>query len=673
MAEGEDVIVDVARHATEYAQALWRRRTQRERADPPSLAELAPRLSLLVRAASGRTLPLRAAQAPAQPTVLARLFRRSEGPLWTSALPATDGASIWLPATLGSLSADAALAWYRVMALQQAMRVARSSVEFWPGPADALVADLYLLFEAVSADSDLVRVFPGVGAHLRTTRAASLTGRPPTSALPPPLRAVEAVFRRECSAVVAIAGSHVGTRATKPSDSLAAAMQLATALRNDFPGTSFGSHPLYKDFWVGELRRPERMAADAALPIAEERLDSAATRSARLPRRPKVRDEDDDPSGPGAWMVQTSQPQEKAEDPRGLQRPTDRDDVTSADELADALSELPEARLVSSRSRPREVLLSDDPPEASARRVPAARSRSSAPLSYPEWDYRLGAYHPEAATVHELPSEGGNPSWVEQTLGRHRSMLQQIRRQFELLRARRCRLRRQVDGDEIDLDAYLESQSDFRAGLPLAQRLYQSERRLHRDLAIVLLVDVSGSTDSWVVGHRRVIDVEREALLLVCVALEGLMQPYAVQAFSGDGPQRVIVRNVKGFDEAFSAAVARRIASLEPEQYTRVGAAVRHATTQIMRQPAQHRLLLLLSDGKPNDVDDYNGRYGVEDFRQAITEAKLQGVSPFCLTIDRQAAAYLPFVFGPGHYALLTRPERLPVVLLDWVRRLVAS
>ena len=92
-----------------------------------------------------------------------------------------------------------------------------------------------------------------------------------------------------------------------------------------------------------------------------------------------------------------------------------------------------------------------------------------------------------------------------------------------------------------------------------------------------------------------------------------------------------------------------------------------------MRQPARHRLLLLLSDGKPNDVDQYQGRYGVEDFRQAVAEAKLQGVSPFCLTIDRQAATYLPVVFGPGHYALLTRPELLPLALLDWVRRLLAE
>ena len=101
------------------------------------------------------------------------------------------------------------------------------------------------------------------------------------------------------------------------------------------------------------------------------------------------------------------------------------------------------------------------------------------------------------------------------------------------------------------------------------------------------------------------------------------------------------------------------------------GAALRHATSTLMRQPAAHRLLLLLSDGKPNDIDAYEGRYGLEDMRQAVTEARLQGIAPFCLTIDRQAARYLPMVFGAHHYALLPRPEELPQVLLQWLRRLV--
>jgi nitric oxide reductase NorD protein len=191
-------------------------------------------------------------------------------------------------------------------------------------------------------------------------------------------------------------------------------------------------------------------------------------------------------------------------------------------------------------------------------------------------------------------------------------------------------------------------------------------------MAIMLLVDVSGSTDGWIAADKRVIDVEREALLLVCIALDGMAEPYSVLAFSGEGPHGVVVRSVKRFDERYDNAVALRIAGLEPEHYTRAGAAIRHASTLLMSEPAEHRLLLLLSDGKPNDVDDYEGRYGVEDMRQAVTEARLQGISPFCLTVDRQPASYLGAVFGPHQYAMLPRPELLPLVLLDWLRRLVA-
>src|SRR5690606_18442844 len=141
----------------------------------------------------------------------------------------------------------------------------------------------------------------------------------------------------------------------------------------------------------------------------------------------------------------------------------------------------------------------------------------------------------------------------------------------------------------------------------------QTVRPERRDVAVALLADVSGSTDSWVSGSRRVIDVEREALVVVTHALAARGDPFAVYAFSGEGPGRVDVRVVKHFAEPAGAAVDRRIAGLHPERYTRMGAAFRHATARLMQQPARHRLLLVLSDGKPNDVDRYEGRYGVED------------------------------------------------------------
>ena len=234
------------------------------------------------------------------------------------------------------------------------------------------------------------------------------------------------------------------------------------------------------------------------------------------------------------------------------------------------------------------------------------------------------------------------------------------------------RLRRQSDDVDIAIAACVEGRPDLRAGGFLREGLYEARRPGRRSIAVSLLVDASGSTDGFIGDGRRVIDVEREALLLVCMALEGLGEPFSVMAFSGEGPHGVSMRMLKDFDERYGPDVALRIAGLEPENYTRAGAAIRHATSLLMQQPAEHRLLLMLSDGKPNDADRYDGLFGVEDMRQSVTEARLQGIFPFCLTVDLQAPAYLPKVFGADNYAVLSTPERLPMVLLDWTRRLLA-
>jgi nitric oxide reductase NorD protein len=190
---------------------------------------------------------------------------------------------------------------------------------------------------------------------------------------------------------------------------------------------------------------------------------------------------------------------------------------------------------------------------------------------------------------------------------------------------------------------------------------------------VALLVDVSASTDGWVSGERRIVDVEKEALLVVCEALDALGDPYGIFAFSGEGADAVSVICVKEFEERNGTVVRRRIAALESDRYTRIGAALRHVTAAICRQPARRRLLLVLSDGKPNDVDVYEGRYGVEDARQAIAEARRQGVNVFCLTVDREAPRYAGHLFGPAGFAVLRRADQLPVVLIEALRQLIRS
>lgn len=434
---------------------------------------------------------------------------------------------------------------------------------------------------------------------------------------------------------------------------------------------------LYRDWWTGEFRAASQTsAAHRSVDTDSSRSADSAPKSAQLDRSPQVREapEDEDDNKSGTWMVQTSQPHEQAEDPIGMHRPTDRDESTAAEELADALSELPEARLVCTPGRPREILLSQAPPKSRAKQlVQHSDAQGEQRVSYPEWDYRLQSYQTDAVMVHLREMAEGPQDWIEKAMSQHKAMLQLVRRRFEMLKAQRVRLRKQVEGDDIDIEAYVAGMADFRAGLPLTENLYQSCRQARRDLAMLILTDASGSTDGWISSDKRVVDVEREALLLVAIALQGMGEPYALQSFSGEGPRGVVVREIKRFDEPFGQAITRRIAALEPEHYTRAGAALRHATATLMGQHVSHRLLLLLSDGKPNDIDDYEGQYGTEDMRQAVTEARLQGINCFCLTVDRQAAGYLPGIFGPHQYGLLPRPELLPSVLLHWMKRLVQA
>ncbi len=685
MAEAEDLITDAARHATVFARDIWRRHVpEKEVERPVELGEFTQRLSFLIEAALDVAPPLRIAQPPAIANLLQRLVARRSGPFHTVAVPATDGRFLWLPRDLGTTDHAIALERYRILAVQQAMRATLLRQDAAIGPENKpspLLQDLYLVWLAAVADVEIARRLPGLRVVLQRLREESLQARPAIELMPPVRQKLEQLVRSILKENVGILPETMAQASSN-----ASLFQQASTMLSDWGEVTekgAGQRPpmggfLFKDLWTGELRLPDAplaMLASGAEAEDDDEGDNESPRSARMTRAPRVRDaeEEEDEGEQGAWMVQTAQPEEHAEDPLGMQRPTDRDESTAAEEFADSLSELNEARLISTPGRSKEILLSDDTPEARSKKEAPLAQPSVDAIAYPEWDYRITRYHEGGATVRIQPPQLGAPEWVAATLQHHASMLRAISRRFEMLRVERQRLRKQVEGDDIDLEAFVDGYADFRAGLPLPQGLYQTSRPVHRDLAICLLIDISGSTDGWVSHNRRIIDVEREALLLVCVALESLGEPYSVQAFSGNGPHNVTMRVIKDFDERYSEEVALRIAALEPERYTRAGAALRHASALLMKKPARQRLLLLLSDGKPNDSDHYEGRYGAEDMRQAVNEAQWQGISPFCLTIDRQAANYLPQVFGPQRYALLPRPELLPTVLLDWMRRLLAS
>jgi nitric oxide reductase NorD protein len=303
--------------------------------------------------------------------------------------------------------------------------------------------------------------------------------------------------------------------------------------------------------------------------------------------------------------------------------------------------------------------------EAASEGEDGAAPEDAQALHYDEWDYRRQQYRKAWCALRERDVHPGDPAFVERTVARYRAQIAGLRRSFEALRGEDKRLRAQRDGDDIDFDAVVRASAELRAGAELDPRLFTRRARHARDMAVLFMVDMSGSTKGWIN------DCEREALVLLAEALEVLGDRYAIYGFSGVTRRRCEVYRIKRFDEPYGQAVRERIAGILPLDYTRMGAAIRHLTGILSAVDARTRLLVTLSDGKPDDFSDgYRGEYGIEDTRQALIEAKRAGVHSFCITIDRDAASYLPRMYGAVNYTVIEDVARLPVKVAEVYRRL---
>ncbi|MBX9905790.1 MAG: hypothetical protein K2Y31_15680 [Burkholderiales bacterium] len=286
---------------------------------------------------------------------------------------------------------------------------------------------------------------------------------------------------------------------------------------------------------------------------------------------------------------------------------------------------------------------------------------------YREWDHKRRHYRKDWCVLRELDVSPVDNGFVENTLARYRPQVAQLKRSFEMLRDEDRLLKRQATGDDIDFDALIAGYADLRSGMELPDRLLTRRHKAERDLAALFMVDMSGSTKGWIN------DAERESLVMLCEALEVLGDRYAIYGFSGVTRKRCEIFRIKRFDEAYDQDVKQRIAGITPQDYTRMGAAIRHLTKLLNEVDARTRLLVTLSDGKPDDYSDhYRGEYGIEDTRQALIEAHHAGIKPFCITIDHEARDYLPHLYGPVNWTLVDNVERLPLKVADIYRRLTA-
>ncbi|MCB1351585.1 MAG: nitric oxide reductase D protein, partial [Rhodobacteraceae bacterium] len=345
-----------------------------------------------------------------------------------------------------------------------------------------------------------------------------------------------------------------------------------------------------------------------------------------------------------------------------INRRVEEDDLENARKAADDMDEIALGKVSKAPATKLKLHLDLSPADVD-------RERLSGRHLYPEWDHKAGAYLPEHCCVlaaRAEPSEGvpDDPA--------ARRRIRAVRRRFEALAPRRVARPRQIDGEELDLDAAVGALIDLRATGRGSDRIWTANRTEARDLAVSILIDASRSTESAVTG-RAVIDIAREALTALAWGIEGCGDDCAINAFSSLRRDRVFVQDCKRFDEPMGREVEGRIWGLRPGFYTRLGAAIRHASAELAARERRRRLLLVITDGKPNDLDHYEGRHGIEDSRMAIIEARRHGQAVYGIAIEAGAKVWFPRLFGRGGYTVIPHPDRLTDALPGIYRQLVGT
>ena len=295
-------------------------------------------------------------------------------------------------------------------------------------------------------------------------------------------------------------------------------------------------------------------------------------------------------------------------------------------------------------------------------------------FNYDEWDRELVDHRVGWTRVIEKKVKRGSRNFVDDTRERYKGVVSSIRHQFQLMKPENLtRITNELDGEDFDLNAVVDFFIDRRADGQQSERIYTKRLRRRRDVAVSFLLDQSSSTARTIGRHplqpythpgRRIIEIEKEGLVLMSEALEAVGDVYAINGFTSEGRRNVKFYVLKDFQEHYSDEVMRRIGGITYQNNTRLGAAIRHAAAKLEKQEARTRLLIVLSDGRPYDHDYGDARYAREDTREALIDAKSRGITPFCITIDRESESELRDLYGEIGYTIIddvmSLPERLP-------------
>jgi nitric oxide reductase NorD protein len=292
----------------------------------------------------------------------------------------------------------------------------------------------------------------------------------------------------------------------------------------------------------------------------------------------------------------------------------------------------------------------------------------SEPFHYQEWDYQIQLHRPDWVTVYERRQPKGNPEDVEKILTEHKPIAHRIKQIIDLLTPEGVqRVRNMEDGDEIDINAAIDAMIAIRMGEQPNTRITMRNVLKNRDLSVVVLLDLSESTNEKIGGSdKTVLQLTREAATLVATAINGIGDPFALHGFASDGRHDVQYFRFKDFNQHFDDEAKSRLAGMQGGLSTRMGAAMRHAARHLLKQPERRKLLLIVTDGEPADIDERDPQHLRHDTKKAVEELYSNGILTYCLTLDPDADNYVKRIFGINNYTIVDHvdklPEQLPVL-----------
>jgi len=296
------------------------------------------------------------------------------------------------------------------------------------------------------------------------------------------------------------------------------------------------------------------------------------------------------------------------------------------------------------------------------------------PYHYDEWDYIIGMDRPAWCTLLEKAAPMGDPARIDEVLRRNEDTVNRLTSMIKAVQIERPRrLKRQLEGDRLDIDASIAATVDLRTQRTPDPRVHQRLGRNSRDLAVLLLIDLSQSTNDWVPSAgSTVLDLARQASALVAHAIDRLGDDFAIHGFDSNGRHEVEYYRFKDFGEPYGEQAKARLAGMRGQLSTRMGTALRHGAHFLRNRRVAHRLILLLTDGEPHDIDVHDKQYLMFDTKRAVEDLRRYGIATFCMTLDPKADEYVSRIFGVRNYLVLDQLRRLPEKLPSLYLRLTS-